>query len=100
MSERVSMSSWLISACSGDMYSSVPTMPPKPVIRVILCQTLSGRLGHAEVDDLRHGPAVVQGDQHVGRLDVAVDDPLLMRVLHRLADRHEQLQTLPWCEMV
>jgi hypothetical protein len=28
------MSAWLISACSGDMYSSVPTTAPKPVTRV------------------------------------------------------------------
>jgi hypothetical protein len=34
MSLRVSMSSWLTSACSGDIYSSVPTMAPKPVTRV------------------------------------------------------------------
>ena len=33
-------------------------------------------------------------DQHVGRLDVAVDDPLLVRVLHGLADRDEQLEPL------
>ena len=33
-------------------------------------------------------------DQHVGRLEVAVDDPLLVRVLHRLADLDEQLQPL------
>ena len=35
MSLRVSMSSWLNSACSGDMYSNVPTMAPKPVTRVL-----------------------------------------------------------------
>ena len=32
------------------------------------------------------------GDQDVGGLQVAVDDPLLVGVLHRLADRHEQLE--------
>ena len=31
----MSMSSWLISACSGDMYSSVPTIAPKPVTSVL-----------------------------------------------------------------
>src|SRR5215471_16776664 len=35
MSLRVSMSSWLTSACSGDMYSRVPTIAPKPVTRVL-----------------------------------------------------------------
>ena len=52
------------------------------------------RLGDAEVDHLGHGRAVVQRDQHVGGLEVAVDDPLLVRVLHGLADRDEQLQPL------
>ena len=60
----------------------------------LLGQLLAGRLGHAEVDHLRHRLAVVQGDQHVGRLEVAVDDPLLVGVLDRLADRDEQLQPL------
>ena len=53
------------------------------------------RLGDAEVDDLGRGPAVDLGDQHVARLQVAVDDPLLVGVLHGLADRDEQLQPGP-----
>jgi hypothetical protein len=32
-------------------------------------------------DHLRHRPAVVEADEHVGRLQVAVDDPLLVGVL-------------------
>ncbi len=36
----------------------------------------------------------IDRDQDVGRLQVAVDDALLMRVLHRLADRHEEFQPL------
>jgi hypothetical protein len=59
-----------------------------------LGQLLLGRLGHAEVDHLRHRLAVVEGDHDVGRLDVAVNDPFLVGVLDRLADRHEQLQPL------
>ena len=76
------------------MYSSVPTM--RAVLREQrpLGQLLLGRLGHAEVDHLGHRLAVVERDHHVGRLDVAVDDPLLVGVLDRLADRHEQLQPL------
>ena len=58
------------------------------------------RLGHAEVDDLGHRLAVVGRDQHVGRLDVAVDDPLLMRVLDRLADGDEQLEPLVRRELI
>ena len=50
---------------------------------------------HAEVDHLGHRLAVVQRHQHVGGLDVAVDDPLLVGVLDRLADRDEQLEPLP-----
>ena len=59
-----------------------------------LGQLLLGRLGHAEVDHLGDRLAVVERDHDVGRLDVAVDDPLLVGVLDRLADRHEQLQPL------
>ena len=83
------------------MYSGVPTTAPKPVNSVFSVSGWPGRLGHAEVDHLRHRLAVVQGDQDVGRLEVAVDDALLVGVLHRLADRDEQLQPLPrasgWC---
>ena len=60
----------------------------------LLGQLLADRLGDAEVDDLGHRLAVVQRDQDVGRLEVAVDDPLLVGVLDRLADGDEQLQPL------
>ena len=59
-----------------------------------LGQPLVDRLGDAEVDHLGHRLAVVERDQHVRRLDVAVDDPLLVGVLDRLADRDEQLEPL------
>jgi hypothetical protein len=36
----------------------------------------------------------VRADQHVRRLQVAVDDALAVRVLHRVADLREQLQPL------
>ena len=57
-------------------------------------QPRAGGLGDAEVDHLGHRPAVVEGDQDVRRLQVAVDHALLVGVLHRLADRHEQRQPL------
>jgi trans-2,3-dihydro-3-hydroxyanthranilate isomerase len=38
--------------------------------------------------------AVDLGDEHVRRLEVAVDDPLLVRVLHRRADLEEQPHAL------
>ncbi len=66
----------------------------------LLGQPLADRLGHAEVDDLGHGAVVVLGHQDVRRLDVAVDDPLLMGVLDGLADGHEQFQPLPRRELV
>ena len=80
------------------MYSGVPINCANRVNSVLLGQLLADRLGHAEVDDLGHRLAVVQRHQHVGRLDVAVDDPLLVGVLHGLADRDEQLQPLAWIE--
>jgi hypothetical protein len=41
----------------------------------------------------------VEGDEDVGRLDVAVDDPLLVRVLDGAADEHEQPQPLAGREL-
>ena len=51
-----------------------------------------GGLGQAEVDDLGHGLAVDLGHQDVRGLQVAVDDGLLVGVLHAVADLGEQLQ--------
>ena len=58
------------------------------------------RLGNAEINHLRHRHAVVQRDQDVRRLDVAMDDALLMRVLDRLADLDEQIQPFLGGELV
>jgi len=74
-------------------------MLPKPVTRVLSVR-LTRRLCHAEVDDLWHRPAVVDGDQHVRRLEIAVDDPFLMRVLDRLADGDEEIQSLAGREVM
>ena len=51
-------------------------------------------LGDAEVDHLGHRHAVVQRHEDVRRLDVPVDDPLLVRVLNRLTDLDEQIEPL------
>ena len=53
------------------------------------------RLGHPEVDDL--GARLIAGTCHedVGRLEIAVDDPLLVRVLDAVAHLDEQVQPLP-----
>ncbi len=58
-------------------------------------QPLFRRLGHSEIDHFWRRSAVDLGHQHVARLEVAVNDPLLVRVLHRMADQHEQLQPGP-----
>jgi hypothetical protein len=51
---------------------------------------LAHRLGYPEVDHLGHRAPVVLGHQDVGRLQVPVDDPLLVGVLNRLAHLDEQ----------
>ena len=76
------------------MYVGVPTIAPVSR-QALVGEAEFGRLGDPEVDDLRRRPAVHLGDQHVAGLQVAVDDPLLVGVLHGLADRDEQLQPGP-----
>ena len=56
-------------------------------------ELLRGCLGHAEVDDARHGLAVDLGDQDVRGLEVAVDDSLLVGVLDAFADLDEEFHT-------
>ena len=57
----------------------------------VLGQRLMHGFGEAEVDDLGHRLAVVEADKDVRRLQVAMDDPLVMGVLDRLANRDEEL---------
>jgi hypothetical protein len=47
-----------------------------------------------------HGHAVVLRDQNVRRLDVAVNDAFLMRVLDGLTDLDEQVEPLGGGEIV
>ena len=49
-------------------------------------------LGNAEINHLGHGHAVVQGNEDVRRLNVAVDYALLMGVLNRTANLDEEIQ--------
>ncbi len=73
------------------MYSGVPATLPKAVNSALLGQPhAAGGLGQAEVDHLGHRLIVMGLDQDVGGLEVAVDDPLLVRVLHRRAHLAEQ----------
>ncbi len=80
-------------ACSGAMYAAVPRITPAAVARAVSvgeCE-ISGddpflvleRLREAEVEEL--DPSLV-GDDDVRGLEVAVDDPPLVRRLERLGD--------------
>ena len=53
-------------------------------------EPLAGGLGNAEVNHLGHRRAVVDRDENVRRLEVAMNDSLLVRVLNGLADLHKQ----------
>ena len=57
-------------------------------------------LGDPKIDHLGHRHTIVQSDQNVGGLDVAMDDPFLMRVLDGVANLYEQTQALPGIEFV
>ena len=60
----------------------------------------AGGLGQAEVDHRGDRDAVVVLDQDVCRLQVAVDDPLLVRVLHGRANLPEERQAFGQAEAV
>src|SRR5215813_13576412 len=90
MSLRVSTSRSLMPACSGDMYSGVPTIWARPVNSVLSVNSCPSALAIPKSITLKTG--VVSWHQHVGGLEVAVDDALLVGVLHRLADGQKQLQ--------
>ena len=76
------------------MYAGVPTIWPSAGEEGVLGQLHSDRLGDAEVDDLDHRHSVVQRHHDVGRLDVAMDDALVVRVLDGMANRDEELEPL------
>jgi len=57
-------------------------------------QLLCSGLGYAEVDDLRRGLAVADRDQHVRRLQIAVNDTFLVRVLNAFTDLREQVEAI------
>ena len=67
----------------------MPTISREPREERLIGELLVDRLGDAEVDDLGHRPAIVQRHQHVRRVDVAMDDALLIGVLHGKADLDE-----------
>ena len=76
MSARPSMFGWL-SACSGAMKSAVPTTAPLSS-RSVSLSVAARRPGQPHVEDLDRAALVAH---QVAGLDVAVDEPLLVRVL-------------------
>ncbi len=89
MSLRVSTSRPLISACSGLMYSGVPIIWANRVKSVFSVSRWSIALATPKSITLGTGLPSWSVTSTFDRLDVAVDDPFLMGVLHGLADRDE-----------
>src|SRR5437773_1148877 len=94
MSERVSTSRLLSCACSGDMYSGVPSTVSWAVCRVRSVSDWCIALASPKSMTLGTGLVVVGGDENVGGFQIAVDDPLLVRVLDGRTYLHEQVQPL------
>jgi hypothetical protein len=61
---------------------------------------LRGRFGHAKVDNARRRFPVDLTHQNVGRLQIAVQDGFLVRMLYAIADQHKQLQPLARGQLV
>lgn len=49
-------------------------------------------LRQTKVDHLGNGLVAVGGKQNIRRLQIAMNDPFQMRMLHRVANGREQLQ--------
>ncbi len=60
----------------------------------LLSEALVGSLGDAEVNDLGYGPFSLSGHQDIRRLEVAVNDPLLVGMLNPVAYLHEEMKSL------
>ena len=82
-------SAGLPSICSGAMYSSVPTKPPARVEPGLRARLL-GQPEVGQVGMVRAIGALARGDEHVGRLDVAVDEARGMGGIERRGDLAEQ----------
>ena len=63
-------------------------------------QALVGRLGDTEIDDFWDWPNVVQFDQKISRLKVAVDDSFLMCMLNGFTNGYKQFQSLASCQFM
>ena len=65
-----------------------------------ICEPLRSSLGQTEVDDPGHRLAIHVAHQNVRRLQVAMDDGLLVRVLHSFADLDEEFHPLSRVQLV
>src|SRR5439155_10117896 len=93
-SVRVSTSSPDISACSGLMYLGRANQRAELGVERALGQRMRRRFRDAEIDDLRDRMIVANGHENVRRLQIAMDDALLVRVLHAVAHVEKQIDTL------
>jgi hypothetical protein len=82
------------------MYSGVPTSHAKRRHQRAVGRVHRGGLGQPEIDDLRYRLVVAHANQNVRRLQIPVNDPLLMGVVHSVADLNEQFEPLPGRESV
>ncbi len=57
-------------------------------------------VGKAKVNHCRDGLSVILFDEDLARPEIPVDDPFLMAMLHRLADRNHQFDPLLGRELV
>ncbi len=78
------------------MYATVPIVAPTPVRSTRLAdrgvRRLRRRLDHLGQPEIQHLRLAAIGDEDVGRLDVAMDDPLDMRRLERIRDLDRQFE--------
>src|SRR5262249_37875469 len=92
MSERVSTSSAPISACSGLMYSNVPTIMPNWVNIVFSVRRRSIALATPKSITLGTGVPSESVTRMLEGLTSRLDDPFLVGVLDRLAHWDKQLE--------
>ena len=91
MSDRASTSA-SPRACSGAMYAGVPMIAPVRVSRASSAEATPKSTSFAVTRPLVPGTAA--DEDHVRRLDVAMDDPDPVRVIERVGDLRADLERL------
>src|SRR5207248_6632507 len=86
------MSRLFSSACSGDMYSSVPTIWPTSVNIVRSVSFCAVALATPKSMTFGTGLPSYSAISTFDGFRIAMDDAFLVGMLHGLADRNEQLQ--------